>query len=533
MLRTQNKVKVKYCFFTSILIFVLLSTTILAVGCNKKESKGETLTLFGSNPPTLDPALCGDSSSAQYIVEIFSGLVTVDKDLNVIPDIAESWNLSSDGKIYTFHLRPDAKFQDGKDIKANDFKYSIERACDPALNSPVAETYLGDIVGVREKLKGEAGEVCGVKVIDDSTLEITIDAPKAYFLAKLTHPAAFVVDKANVESGSNWTRHPNGTGPFKLKEWKEDEKLVLERNPLYYRGVAHLKQVKFLFKGGIPLNMYEKGEIDIVGVGQANIERVLDLTNPLHEDLASNTELSLQYIGFNTSKPPFDDIKVRQAFAYAVDKDKIVRVVLKGMTEKAQGILPPDMPGFNKNFVGIDYNLERAKTLISESKYSSNFPKVIISIPGEGVYADPVTEAVAYLWDEELGVDVEIELIPWADFLNGLREKQFQVFLSGWIADYPDPENFLDVLFYSQSKENSTAYDNSQVDELLEEARVEQNEATRFEMYQNAEKIIINDAPVIPLYFGKNYVLIKPYVKNYLPLPLIVPILKDVSIKKE
>ena len=179
---------------------------------------GGELTLLRAAPSTLDPAVCGDSTSASYIVEIFSGLVTLDNDLNVIGDIAEDWEVSADGMTYIFHLRQDVKFHNGRVVNASDFKYSIERAADPATGSPVAEAYLGDIVGVKEKLAGEADEVSGVSVIDDSTLEITIDAPKAYFLAKLVHPTAFVVDSDNVEPGDDWWRRPNGTGPFSLAE---------------------------------------------------------------------------------------------------------------------------------------------------------------------------------------------------------------------------------------------------------------------------------------------------------------------------
>jgi len=188
------------------------------------------LTIYGASPSTLDPARCMDATSAGFIVEIFSGLVTLDDDLNVVEDIAESYEISPDGRTYTFHLREGVTFHSGKEVKASDFKYSIERAADPQTRSQVAEAYLGDIVGVKEKLRGEADEVGGIRVVDEKTIEITIDAPKAYFLAKLTHPSAYVVDRENVESGGDWWKHPDGTGPFKLGEWKQGQQIVLERN---------------------------------------------------------------------------------------------------------------------------------------------------------------------------------------------------------------------------------------------------------------------------------------------------------------
>ena len=203
-----------------LIICFSIALSLLGSGCI---SQGDTLRLFGSSPSTLDPAMARESTSLEYIVEIFSGLVCFDPDLKITPDIAESWDITGNGTIYTFHLRQGVEFHSGRNVTANDFKYSLERVCDPATGSQTAETYLGDIVGVKEKLQGKANEVSGIKVLDDYTLQITIDAPKEYFLAKLTYPTAFVVDKANVEMGSDWWRMPNGTGPFKLKQWKAEQ----------------------------------------------------------------------------------------------------------------------------------------------------------------------------------------------------------------------------------------------------------------------------------------------------------------------
>ncbi|GAH77606.1 unnamed protein product, partial [marine sediment metagenome] len=196
-------------------------------------SRQQSLAMWDVGPITLDPALAREARSGRYIREIFSGLVTLDQDLQVVPDIAERWKVSKDGTAYTFYLRKGVRFHNGREVKASDFKYSLERACDPETESPTAETYLSDIMGVKEMLNGEAEEIDGVKVIDDYTLQITIDAPKAYFLAKLTHSPAFVVDSANVESGEEWWRNPNGTGPFRLRQWTEDELFILEQNDIY------------------------------------------------------------------------------------------------------------------------------------------------------------------------------------------------------------------------------------------------------------------------------------------------------------
>ena len=235
-------------------------------------------------PPTLDPHLTQDTTSAAIVVEIYSGLVTIDTDLQLVPDIAESWEISDDGKIYTFYLRSDARFHDGRYITASDFEYSINRAANPETASPTAATYLSDIVGVKEVLEGESTQVDGVKAIDDTTLQITIDAPKAYFLAKLTYPTAFVVDSSQVMANPNWTDKPNGSGPFKLKEYKIGERIILERFDEFYKEPAKLDQVHMNLAGGQAMAMYENDEIDITGLSIFDFERVKDSNDPLSKD---------------------------------------------------------------------------------------------------------------------------------------------------------------------------------------------------------------------------------------------------------
>jgi len=499
---------------------------------------GATLNLPGGAPPTLDPALTQDATSAAYIVEIFSGLVTLNQDLEVVPDIADSWELSADDTTYTFHLRHDAKFHDGKPVTAQDFKYSIERACDPATGSVVADAYLGDIVGARAKLRGEADEIAGVLVVDDHTLEITIDSPKAYFLSKLTYPTAFVVDQENVEGPAQpWTDTPNGTGPFRLAEYQLDFRIVLERNEAYYgTPKPALEQVNFMLAVGSPMTMYETGELDAVSVYLTDIERVSDPSNPLSKELSTTPVLSLFYIGFNVQEPPFDDQKVRQAFNYAIDKDKYVEVVLKKMQAQAKGILPPGMPGYNENLKGYPYDPERARQLIAESRYgdASKLPQITLNISGGGGVADKQVKAIVDMYKQNLEIDIAIQQTDWATYLWDLRAHRYQMFglTAGWIADYPDPQDFLDILFHSESRNNDTRYSNPEVDSLLEEAQGEQDFEKRMELYQQAEQIIMDDAPIVPLTHDADYWLTKPYVEGMIYPPVIIPKLKYVSISK-
>ena len=500
---------------------------------------GGTLVRLWSDPPTLDPHLTTDATSATFIVEVFGGLVTIDPDLNIVADLAESWQRSLDGTVYTFNLRKDAVFHDGKPVTAHDFKWSMERAADPLTAAPVVDQYLGDIVGVNQKLNGDAQEIEGVRVLDEHTLEITIDAPKSYFLAKLTYPTAFVLDRENVESGRRWFREPNGTGPFKLSEYVPGERFIITRNANYHLGPPFLDKVRFILSGGTAMLMYENDEIDITGVSLADLDRVLDPSNPLNAQLRkAPPAFSTNYIGMNVNEPPFDDPKVRQALNYAINKAAISRDVLAGLVVPAKGILPPGFPGYNPLLEGYRYDPLRAQQLLEESKYGADmedFPRIILTHAasfGSSVGLD--LEVILEMWRQNLGIEVEIQQTEFATYLQDLIKRRFQIFEIAWIADYPDPENFLDLLFHSDSSNNHTAYSNPEVDRLLELARVESAEDTRYELYHRVEEIIVKDAPWIPLWYsGEQYVLVKPNVHDFHLSQLIIPRLRFVYMTEE
>ena len=337
-----------------------------------------------NEPPTLDPHQVGDVDSAGVLVEVFSGLVTLSTDLKVEPDLAERWEVSEDGLRYTFYLRQNAKFHNGKPVAAADVKFSFERALDPDTYTPQVETYLDDIVGAAEKLDGTAREISGVQVIDESTIEITIDAPKVYFLAKLTYPTAFVVDRENIErEGENWTRKPNGTGPFKLVSYKIGQEIILERNPNFYRGPALLDKVELILSGGSSMAMYENGEIDITGVGLADLDRVSNPKDSLNQELVvAPPGFSLGYIGFNVDQKPFDDKNFRKALALAINKQLIADNVLANLVVPATGILPPDFPGYNASIQAPGFDVDQALALLADSAYANNIPRVVITVPG-------------------------------------------------------------------------------------------------------------------------------------------------------
>ncbi len=491
-----------------------------------------------SDPPTLDPALVSDTTSMGIVAEVFSGLVTLNTDLRLEPDLAESWEISSDGTTYTFKIRENATFHNGKQVTATDFKWSLERAANPQTVSPVAETYLNDIVGVMDVIEGRTSEISGIKVIDDLTLQITIDAPKAYFLAKLTYPTAFVVDRENVESGGQtWTDEINGTGPFKLKEYKIGERIVLERFDNSNENDGGVSLIVMNLAGGQSMAMYENNEIDITGVGLFDLERVLDPNEPLNRELViAPPDFSISYIGFNTQMAPFDDLKFRQALNHAIDKKLIAEEVLSNLVTPAYGILPPGFPGYNEQLEGLRYDSELAKQLLSESKYSDGDtrPRIVVTVPGRGGSVGLDMEVILEMWRQVLGVEVEIQQVEWATYLEDLNKNKFQAFAGlGWEADYPDPQDFLDILFHSDSKLNHGQYSNGQVDLILENARINPDPIDRIKLYQNAEQLIVTDAAWVPLWFeGERHVLIKPYVKGYRLTPMTVPKLSQVKIEK-
>lgn len=479
--------------------------------------RNQALTVFDVSPTTLDPAFSLESVSHSYVVQVFGGLVSLDKDDKLVADLAEKWDINQGGTVYTFHLRPDAQFQNGKSVTAQDFKYSWERAADPRTKSPTVGTYLSDIVGVKDVMSGKAQEVQGVKVIDDHTLQVTIDGPKAYFLAKLTYPVAFVVDKENVGAGGEWWRTPNGTGPFRLVQWKKDELIILQRNELYHRDVAKVPYVVSRLFGGRPMTMYETGEIDVAGVGTDDIDRAKDPANSLSRELTIYPIDSVDYISFSIDKPPFDDARVRQAFMLAVDRSKIIERVLKNMSPMANGILPPGIPGYSAASKGLEFDVQKAKQLIAESKYGSvdKFPPIKLTIAGSGGDFPGSIAAILQEWKENLGVQVTVRQLDPDTFSYILKEERDEMTYTGWVADYPDPENFLDVLFHTGSQANDSGYSNPAIDALMDKARVEQDQATRLKMYQEIEQKLLDDGAVLPLWFGSASVLVKPYVKGY------------------
>lgn len=536
----------------------------------------------GPDPVTLDPHLITDVGSHSYAGNIFGGLMrldplvldedggtvasgyeatqnedTVEKVRTgvyevtgiVVPDLASDYpqkTVNQDGTVtYRFTIRDDAKFSNGRKVTAWDFAYSFDRASDPRTRSSTAELYLGDIVGVMDmwrdrtivnRVSPDSNTVLvdlpGVKVIDEKTIEITIDSDKSYFLKKLTYPTAYVLDKTQVEAVRNWTDRPNGTGPYRLVKRNISE-IVLEANPYYHEKPPAIKKVVFYLTGGSSYLRYQNGEVDAASVGIADpevLKQARDPSSQLSREYFSEIEMGTSYIGLNLTQKPFDDIKVRQAFTMSINKKVLAENVFMNIVIPANTILPPGMPGYREGYTGLQFDPDRAKELLQKSSYGGpgNLGRIKLTISGSGSAPSLAIEAIVEMWRQNLGVEVEIDQIDYVTFLDRIKKGQFQMFSLGWIADYPDPEDFLDLKLHGERSRanNEVGYSNPEVDRLLEAARTEQNLEKRIQLYHQAEDIIIQEVPWILMFHPGNSLVVKPYIKGYFPSPLGIPMLR-------
>jgi len=500
------------------------------------------LRLANNDPVTLDPHLATDATSAEYIVEIYSGLVTISPDLEIQLDLAEAVDISADGMVYTFTIREDAFFHTGRRVTAEDVAYSINRATSRELQSTVARAYLGDIVGVREHIAGIADDVTGVEVVDERTIRFTLDAPKPFFLAKLTYPTAFVVDQQQVESNPrNWTRKPNGTGPYRLQEWRLGERIVLESYDRYYLGEPPLAEVLYTLSGGSALTRFENDDLDVAGIGISDIDRARDPSSDIGQLYSVWPQFTVSYLAFTTDVPPFDDVNVRRALGLSIDRSKIAEVTFNNMLVPATGILAPGLPGYTEDDKTFPFDPDAARQALAASKYEVQDGRlvgedgpvtIVITEVGGGAEAAIDTQAFLEQWRNELGLDVEIRQTDFATFLAEQDAGELQMFNAGWIMDYPDPEDILDLKFHSASQLNDLEYENPEVDSLLERARVELDPELRLELYRDAELLIVDDAAWLPLYFSQTHVVVNEAVNGWFEPPMVIPRLRFVEVDR-
>ena len=521
----------------AVLVLVVgVLSTFLRPPAAKSASKcpAEAVCIPGTDPSTLDPHLATDSTSAEYIVEVFSGLVTISPKLELQLDLAKSVDISPDGKTYTFVLRDNATFHDGRKVTADDVKWSIERAASKELASPTAMSYLNDIVGMPDYFQGKAKSISGLEVVDPATIRFKIDAPKPYFLAKLSYPTAFVVDRKQVEGNPrNWTRKPNGTGPYDLTEWTLGERIVLTAYDKFYLGKPKLHQALYLISGGSALTRFENNELDIAPITINDVDRAKDPSQALSKLYHESTQFSISYLAFNVKLPPFDDPAVRRAMGMAIDRKKITDVTFKGMLAPATGILMPGLAGYTPDEKTLQFNPEAAKAELAKSKYAGKpLPTITLTEAGGGASASPDTEAYIEQWKTILGINIEIKQLDFSTFIADQQAGKLQMFTAGWVMDYPDPEDLLDLKFNSKSPLNDQNYSNPDVDKLLDQARTDQDTNHRLDLYRQAEKLLINDASWLPLYYSVSHQVVNASVKGWFEPPMVLPRLRFVEVSR-
>ncbi|MEZ5001681.1 MAG: peptide ABC transporter substrate-binding protein [Chitinophagales bacterium] len=507
---------------------------------------------------TLYPLNITEVTGHRTITQIYEGLVGfVQKDLSIEPVLAESWDISEDGKTYTFHIRKGVTFHDdpcfpggkGRAITANDFKYCFDRACyyNPANNQ--GYTFAIDVIkGAQEYFDAtkegnvDPNGVSGVSVIDDYTLQIELIKPFSAFLSRLALPWSNLYPKEAVEKyGAEMRTHTVGTGPFTIKALKEDQVIFLEKNKNYWgkdefgNQLPYLDLVKisFINDNKKQLEQFEKGELDMVyRIPLEAKDNIVDIDDNLlgkyqQYQLQARPVLAIQYYGFLNVDPVFKSKEVRQAFCYAIDREKICDFTLKGTGFPANyGIIPPGTGSYDATRVnGYKFNPEKAQELMAKAGYKNGegFPSLTLQINSGGKRNESVAEAVEKMLEENLNIDIEIARMPFAQHTEAVESAKFQFWRLGWVADYPDPENFLtlfDLNWYQpdlsiKSYKNSFRYKSEEFDQYFKAALATTDEEERNILYAKADQVVIDDAVCLPIFYDKDYRLVQPDVKNF------------------
>ena len=476
---------------------------------------GGTLKMvFVSDPPTLDPAHATDLTSAGVIHQVFDALLELDEKLTPTPALAERWTVSGDARTYTFHLRRGAKFHNGREVRAADVKYSFERAA-----RGKRPWVFEKLVGARDFIKGAAPEIAGVRAVDDTTVELRLERPFAPFLHLVAYDAASIVPREETEKrGAGFASHPVGTGAFRFVSWRRDDQVVLERFPEHFRGPAHLERVVFRI---IPaeatrFNEYVAGQLDVSDIPTGRC-RAVQADPRLKGDVALWPTLGTSAVRFNVERTPFTDARVRRAFAHALDPAIIVDRLLEGCVTPAPGIVPPVLSGWTPTAKRLPLDRERARRLLAEAGFPGGRGLGPIAYHFNTNDANQRIAEALQAQLKEIGVALELRRLDWAAHIKVVDEGSAGFFRQGWIADYPDPENFLTVLFHSRNvgaPGNTSRYRNPAVDRLLDEADTTAPGGARVKVYQEAEQMILDDAAWVSLYHYASRALIKPYVKG-------------------
>ena len=530
-------------FLPPVSSLVSLATSLACVafgeaGCAKRETPIEegirthTLLIGNQNEPaTLDPHLMDAATDMNIAVALYEGLTSFDEATSQpVPAVAERWEVSPDGLVYTFHLRPNVRWSNGDPVTARDFAYSFQRILTPKLGS----TYAYMLWPIKNAKAFNAGQLAdfaqvGVTVADDATLRITLDRPTPYLPALAAHPTWMPVHRATIEKFGKledretaWTRPGNlvGNGPFVLAEWRPNARLVVAKNPHYWGAAQnHLERVIFF--------PTEKSDIEELNfrAGQTHItfavpsSKISSYRQAAPDRLRIDPQIYTFYVNFNVTKPPLDNAKLRRALALAIDRDAIARSVYQGAAQPALTLTAPDHSGYvpparpAPDFAG-------ARALLTAAGFPGG--RGLPSFPMQVLNDDKlpkVAEAIQAMWQRELGVRITIEPYEQKTWLQNQQTLTHTIGIMGWSADYADPTTFLD-LFRTGGGNNWTGWGSPDYDRLLEMAAGTADPRARFEILQQAEALLLDEAPIAPYAFISRAYLIHPAVRNWLPAPL-------------
>lgn len=470
-------------------------------------------------PASLDPALARDLSTNFLVRQMFRGLVGFDADLLPIPELVDSIVISDDGLTYRVTLRPSARFHDGRSVEAEDVRESLSRALRPATaGGSVAAlpgpTYLRDIEGSEDVLAGAAAMLAGVVVLDARTVEITLSNPSATFLMKLGSVPASIVDRHQAIAGYRWNA-PNGSGPFRLISWAPGESMMLAAAESWWKGPPAVPTVAIRIGASAsqPLNLYQAGEIDLVDeVPPDQVSLVADPASGIEVGELIQTDLfAVSYIAFGNAEPPLDDLNVRRAIKLVFPAANIARAMFNGTVREAYGLIPDGMLRITWHEPASPVNVAGAKDALARSRY-----RTAEQVPPIAVYGADVTplEALRDTVGEALGLRIDVVSVNWPDFLDGLAARRFPAYALYWGVDYPDPENLLWTLFGSDSPENYTGYTNPEFDQAMINARTTLDRGQRAAIYADAQRMLLDDVAVIPLYFDRQTTLVRPGING-------------------
>jgi len=493
------------------------------------------LRVQAGEPISLDPSDIRDADSAAIIGQLFSALVQFTPELDVIPDAARSWEILDDGLTYVFHLREGMRWSDGQPVTAHDFVCSIHRSLERA--RPTGAGVLSvDIKGVKAFLQGELVDVTqvGVQAQDDRSLVIELEVPASYILQQLT--LAYAVPRhAVAKYAEAWSDAGNivTNGPFRLLAREPGRLLVLERNAGYGgRFPGNVQRIEVRIRPEDPaqhLDAYERGELDATDMDPLLPPDLARARQKHAADYVSAPRLGVYFIGFDLTRPPFDDVRVRRAFVLSVDREFVTRRAQDYVPPATGGVIPPGMPGHSPG-IALPHNPLAARALLAEAGYGASdglrFPRVQVWYPTYQAISDIVEHFVSQ-WQEQLGVHVSCESMEWELYLQRVDESMPHLWFGAWGADYPDPDTFLRVGLASFRR----GWPTQPYEEHLEAARRITDQPQRLQLYRQADRMVVEDAVVLPFAYGTHHCLVKPWVKRYPVFYIGAPLWKDVVIE--